>query len=555
MSTQDESEFKNKIRSVQISRRNFLKLSSGAIGAVAASKFLAGCAPQPTAEPAAVPAVVETAAPAAAAVAEPTGSVTFLSAENLVGQWDPYNNTSLAHDRLQQFAYDNLVYRDENLKLVPGLAESWGLVDDKTWEFKLRKGVKFHDGQDFTAKDVKASIEHASNPDTVASFYYVRQLEGEVVDDYTVRIHTGEPYAALVAAALCAGQGAPITCAEDLEKGPEWMQQKFNGTGAFKWVRYGGEAEGVVLEPNLDYWGGPYNQKGKIKQFTFRYVGDAAARMAALQTGEAQMIDRVEPDETSLIESDPNLKIWRSINMEAKWLSMRLNMPPMDNKLLRQAICYAMDRETIVKNVLFGSGKVTDSCLTSTQDFYAADPTFPSYNPEKAKQLLSDAGYPNGEGLPELSVMFSVGFYPKNKEIGEFFIQNLTDVGIKAKLTLMEVAAYNQNLFIHDSFHIVDHGWFLAAPDPDGIFNSLFLQGLTTGANVKEVNDLITKQSTTMDIDARGKVIRDELVPAMIDNVIEFPYLQSEMITGYSGKLQGLNIGPTSYWFLEKCSI
>lgn len=546
MSEHKKDALPEKIKNIQISRRGFLKFAGGAIGATAASTMLGACGPE---------AVEPTAAPVVSGGAEPTGSLTFLSAENLVGQWDPYNNTSLAHDRLQQFAFENLVYRDEDLNMVPGLATEWGLVDDTTWEFKLREGVKFHDGQDFTAEDVKASIERASDNNTVASFYYVRPLEVEVVDDYTCRIHTGEPYAALVAAALCAGQGAPIVCAEDVAKGDEWLQSKFNGTGAYKWVRYGGEAEGVVLEANTDYWGGPYNQKPQIKDFTFRYVGDAAARMAALQTGEAGMIDRVEPDETEMIESDPNLKVWRSINMEAKWLSMRVNMAPMDNKLLRQAIFYAIDRETIVNDILFGSGKVTDSYLVSSQDFYAPDPNFPTYNPDKAKQLLSDAGYPNGEGLEELSVMFSVGFYPKNKEIGEFFIQNLQDIGIKANLTLMEVAAYNQNLFIHDSFHIVDHGWFLAAPDPDGIFNSLFLQGLTTGANDPDVNAAIVKQSTTMDPEERGKVIRDELVPLMIDSVIEIPYLQSEMITGYTADLKGLNIGPTSYWFLERCSL
>lgn len=545
MSKKKENDFTEKIKSVNISRRDFLKLTGGAIGAAAASNFLVGCAQET-----ATPALMETAAPGAG---EPAGSVTFLSAENLVGQWDPYNNTSLAHDRLQQFAYDNLAYRTDDLELVPGLATSWEPISDTAWELKLREGVKFHDGQDFTAQDVKASIEHASNPDTVASFYYVRQLEVEVVDDYTCRIHTGEPYAALMSAALCAGQGAPITCHEDLEKGPEWMQQKFNGTGAFKWVRYGGEAEGVVLEANMDYWGGPYNQKPQIKEFTFRYVGDAAARLAALQTGEAQMIDRVEPDEPEIIESSADLKVWRSINMEAKWLSMRVNMAPMDNKLLRQAIFYAIDRETIVNDILLGSGKATDSYLTSSQDFYTSDPNFPTYDPEKAKALLSEAGYPNGEGLEELTVMFSVGFYPKNKEIGEFFVQNLADIGIKSDLTLMEVAAYNQNLFIHDSFHIVDHGWFLAAPDPDGIFNSLFLQGLTTGANFTEVNDAIVKQSTTIDPDERGRIIREELVPVMIDTVIEIPYLQSEMITGYSANLNGLFIAPTSYWFLEKC--
>ena len=548
MNEPKEDRFAEKVKYMNMSRRSFLRLTGGAAGVALVSKFLTGCAPAPT--PTEAPAA--TTAPGAAG---PTGSATFLSAENLVGQWDPYNNTSLAHDRLQQFAYDNLAYRDEDLKLVPGLATSWEPINDTTWEFKLRKGVKFHDGQDFTAKDVKASVEHASNPDTVASFYYARQLEVEVVDDYTCRIHTGKPYAALVSAALCAGQGAPICCHEDLEKGSEWMQKKFNGTGAYKWVRYGGEAEGVVLEANMDYWGGPYDQKPLIKDFTFRYVGDAAARRAALQTGEAQIIDRVEPDEVSLIEADSNLRVWRSINMEAKWLSMRVNYPPMDNQKLRQAIFYAIDRETIVNDILFGSGKVTDSYLTSSQDFYKPDPNFPTYNPEKAKALLAEAGYPNGEGLPELTVMFSVGFYPKNKEIGEFFIQNLADVGIKADLTLMEVAAYNQNLFIYDSFHIVDHGWFLAAPDPDGIFNSLFLQGLTTGADDADVNAGIIKQSTTMDLEERGKVIQEELVPTLIDKVIEIPYLQSEMITGVAGNLEGLNIGSTSYWFLEKCSL
>ena len=388
-----------------LSRREFLKFTSGTLGGVAAAQFLSACSPADPTAPSPTEGFIAT-----PVIEGPSGKVTFLSAENLVGQWDPYNNTSLAHDRLQQIVFDNLVQRDEELNLVPGLATSWDLVDDRTWEFKLRQGIKFHDGQDFTAKDVKASIEHASNPSTVASFYYVRQLEVEIVDDYTVRIHTGEPYAALVSAALCAGQGAPITCHEDLDKGSEWMQQKFNGTGPYKWVRYGGEAGGVELTAYPDYWGGPYNQKAKIKDFNFRYVGDAAARMAALQTGEAQMIDRVEPDEVGILENAPGLKVWRSLNMEKKWLSMRVNMPPMDNKLLRQAIFYALDREKIVDNVLFGSGMVSDSYLTSSQDFYKPDPKFPTFNPDKAKQLLSDAGYPNGEGLPELSVMFSVGF-------------------------------------------------------------------------------------------------------------------------------------------------
>jgi peptide/nickel transport system substrate-binding protein len=554
MKTHREDDYMKKIRSVHFSRRSFLRMGGTGLGAALLAKSLTGCGPAatPTA-PAETPVPGVTPTPAPPVVTEPTGSVTFLSAENLLGRFDPYNNSNLAHDRLQKSVLDYLFFRDDDLKIVPGLATSHEMIDDTTWEFKLRQGVKFHDGQNFTAADVKASLEYASNKDNVSSFTYPNPMEVEVVDDYTCRVHTGVPFAALVNSAMSNGQAAGIACAEDIAKGKEWLDQKLNGTGPFKWVRYGGEGEGVVLEANMDYWGGPFNQKPKFKTYNFKYVGDSSARLAALQTGEAQIIDRVEPDQVAVIEADPNLAVSRVFNTEFKWCTFRVNMPNISKAQVRQAIAYAIDRETIVNDIMLGSGKLADSFLSSAQDCYVPDPNFPKYDPEKAKELLAAAGYPNGEGLPELNYMTSIGFYPKTKEYGEFIVQNLADVGIKAKLSVMEVAVWNQNIYIHDSAEIADQGWFCTPPDPDIVINTLFrTTGMTSGFSDPEVDAVIAREASAMVPEERCEIITGELVPMLIERMPYFPLFQTEMITGHSAKLKGLVMPPSSEWYAER---
>src|SRR5690606_3134094 len=121
--------------------------------------------------------------PAMAQGQEPLGSVTFLSAENLLGKWDPYNHTLLSQIRPQAAAFDSLVHTDAEGKFIPGLATEWSNPEPNIWEFKLREGVVFHDGTPFTGKDVKASIEYISNPEQVGSFFFPNPFTVEVVDD------------------------------------------------------------------------------------------------------------------------------------------------------------------------------------------------------------------------------------------------------------------------------------------------------------------------------------------------------------------------------------
>jgi peptide/nickel transport system substrate-binding protein len=475
-------------------------------------------------------------------------SITFLSAENLAGRWDPFDHTLLSQDRLQQAAYEGLLTLDENLEYQPALATEWSNPSPEIWEFKLREGVTFHDGTPFTAADVKASIEYVSSPEVTGSFAYPNPFTVEVIDDHTVRVNTGAPFAATLAL-FASGVSAVIAPAHLIESGG--LDEKFVGTGPYMWDSYDGEDAGVKLTAFPDYWG----EQPKTKDYIFRYVGDSQTRLAALQSGQAQIIDRVEPDQIAVIEADPNLAVQRTPTVESKWTAFRIEKAPMDNVKLRQAIAHAIDVPTIVENIMMGSGEVNTSFLTSMQEFSEDSPTYPKFDKEKAKALLAEAGYPNGEGLRELEYCVSVGFYPKTKEYGEFIIQNLSDIGIKARLQTLEVARYNQMLFDPMACDLYDHGWFIASKDPEVMLLSLFRNALVTGKPIPAVATVLEKESAAMNPEERAELFRTEVLPTIETELPEYPMFASELATGYSASLQGLEVWPNSYFRIQDVSV
>jgi peptide/nickel transport system substrate-binding protein len=510
-------------------RRNFLGAAAAGI-AVTGANLTAGVA---FAEDAGV-------APTGPA----TGSVTFLSAENLSGKWNPYNHTLLSQLRLQAAAYDLLIFTDEEGKYVPGLALSWSNPEPSVWEFKLRPEVKFHDGAPFTAKDVKASIEYNSDPAQGGSFFFPGKFTCDVVDDLTVKINTGAPYAAMPALLACGGP--VISPAHIIAEGK--LDEKFVGTGPYKWVSYEGEEVGVKLTANDEYWG----PKAHIKDYIFRFVGDSQTRLAALQSGQAQIIDRVEPDQIAAIEGDPKLAVQRVNTVESKWLTFRVANAPMDNPKLRQAIAHAIDVPSIVQFILMGSGEVNTSFLTAAQNFSEKSGTFPTYDPEKAKLLLAEAGYPNGQGLRELTYYVSVGFYPKTREYGQLIVQNLADIGIKVNLQTLEVAKYNQLLFDPKAGDLFDHGWFIASRDPEVMLSSLFRTALVTKVKSPKNVEVLEKESAMTDPAARAAYFKDTVLPTLETELYEFPMFASQLVTAQTKALKGFTVPPTAYARIEK---
>jgi peptide/nickel transport system substrate-binding protein len=505
---------------VAFSRRGFLGVVGGAAGAVA----LGACSPQ------------------SAGGSGGAGDIIYLSSSNFIGSWNPYDNQVLVHMRVQRMVYDYLMWIDNNGNFITGLATSFDLISPTVWEAKLRKGVKFHDGQPFTALDVKASVEMASNPKSVVGSLFPGQLTAEVVDDYTVRIHTPIPFAPLKAACLSANQSGAIISHLDAAKGASFLKQKMNGTGPYKMASYAGEAGGLKLTANEQYWRG----KPGANSVTIKYVGDVSTRLTALQTGQADIVEGFGPDEVKTLKSSSLAGVTTTTSTDAMVLDFRTQTAPMDNVALRQAICHAIDVPSIVNNIYAGYGKANDSFNAPNTTGYAPDPNYFKYDPAKAKSLLAQAGYPNGNGLPTLSFLSVTGAYPMTNEYSQHIVQNLKDIGINVQLTMLDQPSWNDALFKAQG-HMILHGWLVPTPDRNPWYTSLFKStGMIDFAKNPAIDAAIKAQASETDPKQRVKIIESQLEPALVKYAPGFPMFTYDLITGVSKKIKGLTI---PHWY------
>ena len=262
--------------------------------------------------------------------------------------------------------YDTLLVRDANLKIVPQLATSYKLVNDHTWEFKLRKGVKFHNGEDFNAAAVKFNIERMADPKNKLRQTVFQGIVDrvDIIDDYTVRIITKVPHPYLDAH-LCL-YGGMIAPKYFQEKGPQYIATHPVGVGPYKFVSWVKDDQ-LVLEANPNYWGGV----PRIKKVIFRPIPEATTRVAALQTQEADIIVNIPPHLMKLME-------WKGRSFVSKTPSVRVIFMafdttkggPVADKRVRQAIAQGINMEAIIKKVLEGNGILLGSPLTSNHFGY-----------------------------------------------------------------------------------------------------------------------------------------------------------------------------------------
>ena len=469
-------------------------------------------------------------------------SLVMLSAESFTGSWDPTGHTVLANLHLEQLVFDHLWEVDwasGSTDYVPRLANSWKYLEDGvTLEITLKTGIKFHDGTDFNAEDVAASAERYSDPTRPMGFFWAEPIIATVIDPVTVRLTTksGQPYAPLINNLSFIS----MMSSDDI-KDEARLKAGLNGTGAFKFVSY--ENEQVNLVSNENYW----EKAPQIKTITFRYVADPATRLAALQSGEADLIERVDSEQIPMIEADSNLEMITLPSIEQKSLVFKWQVPPVQEALVRQAISYAIDRETIVKDIMQGYAIVADSFVSPVAWGYASAKGFPTYDPAKAKDLLVQAGYPDGQGLPELTYLTSVGFYPKTKEYGEFIVSNLADVGIKCTLVPMETASWLNALYTPTSGNMVDAGWMPPALEPDMTLAALYKNpGLTTGGGDPRINEVLLNESRMVDPEKRATYLKAVVFPLIAEVVPQLPLFNSMLMYAKNKDLQGFSPAFTS---------
>lgn len=254
------------------------------------------------------------------------------SAGAFAGNWDPAGNTILANKHVEWNVFDRLLHKDDDGNYIPGLATEWHYLDDGyTLQLKLREGVKFHDGSDLTAEDVKASVEWTTRPESVRRMDYTVQVLGEVVDDYTVNLYaeTKTPLGILLSELAY----DPVMSADDIADGT--LNTAMNGCGPYKLVRY--ENETCYLEAFADYW--DTENAAIIPKVEYKYVPESATRMYALQDGEAHLVERLEIEQMDALAADKDCVAYELLADEQRLMIFKTTQPPMDNKLLRQAIC------------------------------------------------------------------------------------------------------------------------------------------------------------------------------------------------------------------------
>lgn len=462
-------------------------------------------------------------------------TLVILGSENWQASFSPLNHTSTMMLHAEALSLDHLLkMNEETQEPEAALATEWSYDDTNTvLTVKLREGVKFHDGSDFTAEDAAASCEAYSNSENVSGSWWADSLDCEVIDDYTFTItpSSGKPLGSLINM-LCS---TPVMSADDLADPTNTLDKGYNGTGQYKFVKF--ENDTAYYDVNEDYWG----TVPAIKHIEYKYVADSTTRLSALQSGEADIIERADSDSVSVMEGDSNVEVQTFLTTECKHLIPKFAMEPMNSALVRQAIAYAIDYDGIVDDIFGGYAEKADSFISSTIWGYTAVDGVGVYDPEKSAELLKEAGYENGEGLPELNIYTSVGFYPKTKEYNEYIAACLAAVGINCTVVPMDTSAWGDILYEETPCYMIDCGWQPSGIEPELKLNSWYAEGrISHYVPTDELADIMTRFKEETDSDARKTILQQEYLPALAAEMPDIPLIKSMAIYGVRSNVKGL---------------
>jgi peptide/nickel transport system substrate-binding protein len=319
--------------------------------------------------------------------------------------------------------FDSLLHRSAKLEFEPSLALSWKALTETTWEFKLRRGVKFHDGSTMTAEDVKYSFDRVLEPgkEKKKSPQYgnVRAIkEVKIVDPDTVHIITDKPFPLLLERLVF----FPIVPRKHIEKvGEEAFGSTATvGSGPWKLVEWKRDQH-IKLEAFDQYWRG----KPAFKYVVFRAIPEVATQVAELKTGGVDIIRNVSPDLLGDIKNHPQTRISTTPILRVHYISLDMRTAPFDKKAARQAANYAIDKQSMITKMMAGLGKQVATVVQPPA--FGFDPSVQPYpfDPKKAKELLAQAGYPNGVEITMHSS--STEWRPQFEALGEM----LTEVGLR----------------------------------------------------------------------------------------------------------------------------
>jgi peptide/nickel transport system substrate-binding protein len=441
------------------------------------------------------------------APAQPAGELRVAlpwTPENL----DPTMNLSSIRAKVGVSMFDSLVGRDADNRIVPQLAESWKALDDLTWQFRLRRGVVFHDGEPFDAEAVRFTFERVLDPNQKSPN---RANVGEVVrvdvvDDHTVNLVLRQPYAPLVNRLIDFPIVPPKYTAE---KGNQGLALRPIGTGPFRFVELVKDDHLIVEAFDRHWRGAP-----KIRRIVYRPIPEPFTRAAALRNNEVDVVDTMPPNLAAELERVPGIRVQRVPSTWIIYLGLNALKKPLSDVRVRQALNYATDVDALVRSVLDGNGRRMDGPFTP--HMFGFDPSVKGYRPDPARtrHLLAEAGYPDGL---DITLEAPAGRYQGDKEIAEALGGQWQKAGFRPRVQVAEWGAYFKRYLgrqFQDAYLLGLGG---PMQDGDELYNLVSSKGRGLYYKNERVDALFDAGRSTMDPVKRRKIYA-ELARAMVED-------------------------------------
>lgn len=533
----------NKPTLTRLSRRTFIRASA----LLGAGVSLAACAPRVAAPaaPAAAPAAPGNSTTSDAGTPKRGGVLKAAFSADPAG-FDPVRGPSgMSHVVIEQ-VYSTLMALDPDAKPYPELAESYeASPDGLTYTFKLRKGIKFHNGDPFTADDVKFTFDRLRAKDS--GYSYTSQVETiksvDVVDPQTVKFTLTQPTGPFLI--YMAFPGSSIVPKKLVESGHD-LNAKPIGTGPFKFVSYE-PRNAIKFERNNDYF-----QEGKpyFDAMEYKIISDVTALTNALQSGVVNFSNEIPPKDFAAIGANPDLVGVTLEGSRFNWLLPNNGHKPFDNVKVRQAVSMALDRQALTDGAFFGQATpILGGVIPQWNWGYADDVKFvpAKGDADAAKKLLAEAGFPNGF---ETSMTIASSF-PAQMAMAPIIQANLEKIGIKAKIGSMEIPRFWDEVWATSNFDITTMYWLSPLADPDDfVFNNYACKSAVNAQKScsKDMDALLSKAKSATTQDERKKIYRD-LQDLTMKEMPIVPLVNGWLLIGHTKKLK--NYKPMRTGFLK----
>jgi len=551
------------------SRRDLLRMALGASAVLlvdacgpAAPAAPAATSAPPAAAPTTAPAAKPTTAPAAAATtvpaaaAQPTqaaaqaqrGGLLRVGLDVDADTLDPRLTKNTSGFRMKELAFNGLVAINPDFTPVSDLAEKWDNPDERTWVFHLRNGVKFHDGSDLTASDVKFTYESVLDQSFNSPFraFYLSVDKVEATDKNTVTFTLKAPF-------------APFLSYMDLAIVPQAAVQKLGadfgtkpvGTGPFKAERWA-TGDTIELSANEAFYGGRPN----LDRVRVKVVPDNSGRVVGLESGDLDFVQSpVSPQDVSRVQSGGKLKVDRTPAAGYTYINLNTADPILADKKVRQALSHLVNKQQIIDTIYKGIGKPANGPIVPTMWAYPADiPSYP-YSPDRAKALLDEAGWKAGadgsrvkDGQKLSLTVRTHSEDPDRKQLIQVLQSEFQKVGIDATTNTVEFPAFFQD--VQDGKYQVGVIGWLNLSDPDrATFRQFTIDGTANYGKYKneQVDKLLKDARATLD-QGKAKTMYADAVKQIVDDA---PYIfvqYQEYIAMYSPKVQGYVVNPVANW-------